>query len=892
LCTELVPDEEGLTTCNASLSLSETQITATVIDPDGESADVTISVEILPNTPPTVLLISPQSSDVLFADEAILLSAIIDDAEDDNSTLSYEWTSSIDGVLSMDTPPSAVGAIEATQILSQGDHELILSTEDAFGKSGEARVEITVLPGDLDPSCTIVTPTDGAISIYSENVVFEAQAEDDRTTQNQLITSWSSDIDGDLGAGILENEQFRNSSNTLSTGLHTITFLVTDNGDHTCSDSISLAVGSAPIISLVTPISGSVVSANTPVEFSGIVTDGEDAPDSLALSWESNIDGVFSTDTANADGTISITAPNLSLGMHNVIVTATDALGFTGDAAVTFRVNNPPSVTTPTLSNMTPSNGGIISCSGTATDADSDPLTETYEWTNDTTGTSLSTFANLQLSSNDLSPGDTLTCTYTASDGYDSSSASTSATVNNALPIITNHSLFPSTPGFNETIECQASINEPDGETYTESYEWTNDTTGTVLSTTTPLVLDTSMGALGDQLSCTLTVTDASGGTATSTTSAQIEGPNAPPIIASLTLTPDPLYTNENLSATISTSDPDGDLLSFVYEWKVSGTVVQNSASNILASSLYNKNEEISLTLFLTDGVDTTSMMSTIICQNSLSTAPTVTITPAAPIMGIDDLTCSLTGTSTDADGDTVSYEFSWSVDGVPYSGANNTSSSSVVSAAQTDGGEEWICTVTPNDGQDDGVPGSTNVDVDYDVYGSCLDIYNANTSSLDGLYFIDMNNNGIETEVFCDMSNGGWTYEDFGMGQYDQTHVGWEVLDHTDFSSTPLAEAFVHFYNLHGLTNITTGWNSNNCCFISPSTSIYYGFAGSIYMYPSNGTSYECNSGYNNTAYYFYTNSPTLYLNSMTLSQAQNIGTYSSCSTSGNPAVFAKRWY
>ena len=282
------------------------------------------------------------------------------------------------------------------------------------------------------------------------------------------------------------------------------------------------------------------------------------------------------------------------------------------------------------------------------------------------------------------------------------------------------------------------------------------------------------------------------------------------------------------------------------------------------------------------------------ICQNTPPSSASISLSPTYAIEGIDDLVCSLTGSASDDDGDSVSYEFSWTVGGVPYFGATTTASSSTIPAADTSGGEEWICNVQSFDGQDYGAPVSEIATVDFDVFMSCADIYDSPSNVGDGIYSIDPDNNGSEIDVYCDMTNGGWTYEDFGMGQHNQTYTDWEVLSYTDFSSTPLAEALVYFYNLHGLTNFNTGWNSSNCCFISPGTSVpYYGFNGSLYMYPSStGSSHDCNAGYNSSSYYFYTNSPTENLNSLTLSQAQNIGTYTSCSTNNNPAIFVKRWY
>ena len=50
---------------------------------------------------------------------------------------------------------------------------------------------------------------------------------------------------------------------------------------------------------------------------------------------------------------------------------------------------------------------------------------------------------------------------------------------------------------------------------------------------------------------------------------------------------------------------------------------------------------------------------------------------------------------------------------------ASSTATTSTVQAAETNGGEEWECTVTPNDGEEDGPTASVSVTID----SSCLTI-------------------------------------------------------------------------------------------------------------------------------------------------------------------------
>ncbi|MDM8000978.1 MAG: hypothetical protein QUS33_13580, partial [Dehalococcoidia bacterium] len=73
-----------------------------------------------------------------------------------------------------------------------------------------------------------------------------------------------------------------------------------------------------------------------------------------------------------------------------------------------------------------------------------------------------------------------------------------------------------------------------------------------------------------------------------------------------------------------------------------------------------------------------------------------------------DDLVCSITTQSTDADGDTVTYTYQWYRDGEMQSGLT----ADTVSAAETGKGQVWRCVVTPSDGTASGPSGEDEVTV------------------------------------------------------------------------------------------------------------------------------------------------------------------------------------
>ncbi len=101
---------------------------------------------------------------------------------------------------------------------------------------------------------------------------------------------------------------------------------------------------------------------------------------------------------------------------------------------------------------------------------------------------------------------------------------------------------------------------------------------------------------------------------------------------------------------------------------------------------------------------DTTDTTDT--AGNQPPTAPVVAIDPPDPDRKTD-LTCAVTGESTDPDGDPVAYAFTWT-----RNGADAGISDPVVPAAQLEVGQAWVCTATPSDGTVDGPPGQAQATI------------------------------------------------------------------------------------------------------------------------------------------------------------------------------------
>ena len=189
------------------------------------------------------------------------------------------------------------------------------------------------------------------------------------------------------------------------------------------------------------------------------------------------------------------------------------------------------------------------------------------------------------------------------------------------------------------------------------------------------------------------------------------ETENTPPTAPEISISPATPTTDDILNCVIDTesTDTDGDTVTYSYAWTKDGADAGVTEATVASES--TAGEEVwECTVTPNDGIDdgaTGSASATIEAENTPPTAPVVSISPSEPTTD-DILNCVIDTESTDADGDTVTYSYAWTKDGVDAGVTEAT-----VASEDTAGEEEWICTVTPNDGEDDGAAGVSSVTIE-----------------------------------------------------------------------------------------------------------------------------------------------------------------------------------
>ena len=675
-----------------------------------------------------------------------------------------------------------------------GTHLISLEVSDPEGMT--CVEQILLLIGSA-PSITWSSPSPNEIQPEGAPFSWEAQLSDDQDPPQDLVVSWSSNLDGVFSSQGSDTAGLISFSSSLSVGTHLITLSVTDTDGMLSTlqrTVVSNGLPGAPSVSITpsTPSSSDNLLANASgsidPEGSSVTYQYEWQKNGLSTTHTSNI--VPSSDTTRGELWTVIATPND--GQHN---------GTPAQASVTIENSAP----TPSSININPTsayNDSTLTCTALFQDDDGDSITSTYQWAEGTT--ILGTGDSLSLTGT-IPPQSTITCTASGNDGNAYSAQSTSITLANRNPVVTIPTISPNT-GLESgvVVTCSTTATDPDNDSTTITYAWEHN--GSPIGTGDTIVLPTILS--GDQISCTATATDPFG--ATDSVTQTVSAGNGAPTITSILLSPNaPTAQTGTISCLVSTSDPDGDPVTVSYAWSVDGVVQSNTTSilsgpfahpssitctatpndgtdtgtpqsatasvdntlpsisglnispipaytnsiisatysiidldttqatsanlewhkidgqtgsdsivsttgTILPSSFFVKDDSIYVKVTPYDGFDlgTTVQSSLITISNTPPTTPSVSISPTAPFAGVDDLTCTISGLSTDVDGDALTYTFVWrDGSGSTVQTTNQTSLTNTYPGTLTSAGT-WTCTVTANDGSDDSIPTTVSVNV------------------------------------------------------------------------------------------------------------------------------------------------------------------------------------
>ena len=664
LCEDLAVGEDGTLSCEVALGLDDTELTLAVADPHGASGSDHVTIEVIETGAPQVILSAPVADGVYYSDALIAFEGVVSDDEDAATDLTVGVDSSLDGPLDIELDVVTDGAVSGWGTLSQGEHALTLWAVDSDGKRGSDSVVIAVGPPNSDPTCAIVAPESGSTVEFGDVTLFEAVVDDPDIAENQLDVSWTSDRDGLLGTSTPSSSgDVVFSTSALSAATHVITLQVADEAGGSCTDFIVLTVGSAPSLILNAPTWGEIVDEGEDLVFDAQVADIEDPATALTLSWESDLDGVFSMAGADSSGRVRFSVDDLSVGDHIVTARVTDTDGMSSIATVDVVVNGRPSAPVISLGPDPADTDdaltvGIVTAS---VDPEGDTVAYSYAWLLDGVLSSASTSATLPASA--TTKGDVWTAQVTPSDGRITGPyGEASLTIGNAAPSASGVTIAPSSPGSGDTLSCSYTFSDPDGDSDRSGIAWTVDGLSAGSGASLSGVFST-----GDVVVCTVTPSDGTDTGPPASATATIG--NTAPSVSGVRITPDPATTLDTLTCGYTFSDADGDPDRSTLAWTVGGVAAGSGAS--LAAGTAHKGELVACTVTPWDGASTgTPVAGTLTIGNAGPTLTAVSLTPTSAYTN-SILTASVSASDPDSDPLTPSY--TWYVDGAAVAAAGST---------------------------------------------------------------------------------------------------------------------------------------------------------------------------------------------------------------------------
>jgi len=413
----------------------------------------------------------------------------------------------------------------------------------------------------------------------------------------------------------------------------------------------------APTISISSPDNGSTIDEGSVVVLAGVVSDDKTNLDELLITVSSSSDGELANFVPQSSGDFSVELEGLERGVYNLNLTVVDEGGLQANAEVSFSMgtNTPPTNPFVEISTSSPkANSELVAeLIGESTDVDGDLITYIWSWSVD--GSVMEEFTESTLPEDVVSKDQVWEVSVYATDGIAESDISTdSVTIGDSNPVVTVE-ITPESPKIDDSLTCTWSAVDPDGDTIDEEESWWEVNGENIGDATTPL---SGVFASGDEVMCVVTV-DAGDGFTIAQDVVVIDG--EPPTTGKPTITGGPVDVTGTLTCVGAGSDPDGDTLSYDYDWLVNGFNVGLFTQTINGAN-FSKGDSVvcRATAVAVDGEgDPMDSDPETIINAKPGQSSNIYLTPD-PVTAGEPLTCNVAFDATDADNETISYYYFW----------------------------------------------------------------------------------------------------------------------------------------------------------------------------------------------------------------------------------------
>jgi len=266
---------------------------------DNDGNAVTDSCKVRVHRAPIAIIASPEDGKTYMSDESITFDGS-DSSDPDGTSLTYHWTSNIQGDIGTDA--------EFSRTLHYGMHRIALTVTDADGASNSTYVTIIVQDAsDNPPTINLTSPTDDGWYQTTEKVHLSATGTD--PDDDSLNYTW--DVDGKSYEG-------KNLDLFLTAGTHTLTVYADDGRGGIAQASVTIHMNTPP----VPKINGllSEYKETDSIRFDASLSYDPDG-DPITYTWSSDKTGVFS------EGSKPVIYASLDAGRHNITLTVKDNHG-------------------------------------------------------------------------------------------------------------------------------------------------------------------------------------------------------------------------------------------------------------------------------------------------------------------------------------------------------------------------------------------------------------------------------------------------------------------------------------------------------------------------------------------------------------------------------------
>ena len=467
-------------------------------------------------------------------------------------------------------------------------------------------------------------------------------------------------------------------------------------------------VNFSPTLTVTSPENGTVFNEGEVITIEGFVEDDLSRGGSIIYRWKSDKDGLIYEGFPEADGSISISSRGLSQGEHNTSIMVEDEGGLIDSQNIYLVVNGYPTKPEVELSPIAPNTKDDLSVRvRDSEDPEGASVIMKIEWFRN--GVLVEDLTDLRTVSSEYTMKDEeWTVKVTPSDGIvDGISESTYVIIQGSDATIDNVSITPNEDVTTSTsLQCSAEVTDPDFEDVTVNYMWQIAIDGYFIDLTfegESLSLSPDLVQPTDKIYCSAQTRGEKGDLEQSSTYVTVS--NSLPVFSSAYVLPNVgVRSGTELSCYSEVTDPDFTDVTQTYRWSRNGELIALGQTLLLTDENASQGDTISCTVFAEDehsGVSTMSADVEVI--NSAPMVDNIGINPANPTSQ-DSVQC--TATVTDLDGDDVTLEYTWLINGVLQAETTAFLSESFQP------NDVIECQVTPNDGYDTGDSENSTVTV------------------------------------------------------------------------------------------------------------------------------------------------------------------------------------